>query len=177
MPSIDGSYVAIRVSRAATAPRRSGACGSDGLHRLQRHLSAQRRGVARLRRADRRSAARRGREYDLLRYARSSARTPTASARARAIETLLDEPVALKRIGVLGYGATARAILAELHDNDAYTFVWGRDAQRVATRPAGASKRNRGRTPIRPRSCSARFRPTPRCRESLVGAAAAPPTS
>jgi shikimate dehydrogenase len=48
-----------------------------------------------------------------------------------AIEAALDEPVALKRIGVLGYGATARAILAELHDNDAYTFVWGRDGQRV----------------------------------------------
>ncbi|MBV9233700.1 MAG: hypothetical protein JO030_06640 [Candidatus Eremiobacteraeota bacterium] len=32
---------------------------------------------------------------------------------------------------MLGYGGTARAILAELHDNDAYTFVWGRDAQRV----------------------------------------------
>jgi len=49
-----------------------------------------------------------------------------------AIETLLDEPVALKRIGILGYGAAARAILAELHDNDAYTFVWGREAERVA---------------------------------------------
>ena len=48
-----------------------------------------------------------------------------------AIEGLLDEPVALKRIGVLGYGATARAILAELHDCDAYTFVWGRNAERV----------------------------------------------
>jgi len=48
-----------------------------------------------------------------------------------AIETLLDEPVALKRVGVLGYGATARAILAELHDNDAYTFCWGRDASRL----------------------------------------------
>ena len=49
-----------------------------------------------------------------------------------AIETLLDEPVALKRVGVLGYGATARAILAELRGNDAYTFVWGRNAERVA---------------------------------------------
>lgn len=48
------------------------------------------------------------------------------------IEALLDEPVALKRIGILGYGATARAILAELHDNDAYTFVWGRSDERVA---------------------------------------------
>lgn len=49
-----------------------------------------------------------------------------------ALETLLDEPVALKRIGVLGYGATARAILAQLQENDAYTFVWGRDHDKVA---------------------------------------------
>jgi len=49
-----------------------------------------------------------------------------------AIEALLDEPLALKRVGVLGYGATARAILAELHANDAYAYLWGRDAQRVA---------------------------------------------
>ncbi len=48
-----------------------------------------------------------------------------------AIESLLDEPIALARIGVLGYGATARAILAELHGNDAYAYVWGRDAERV----------------------------------------------
>ena len=48
-----------------------------------------------------------------------------------AIEALIEESVALKRVGVLGYGATARAILAELHDNDAYAFVWGRDAKCV----------------------------------------------
>jgi shikimate 5-dehydrogenase len=48
-----------------------------------------------------------------------------------AIEALIDEPVSLKRIGVLGYGATARAVLAELQQNDAYTFLWGRDPQRL----------------------------------------------
>jgi shikimate dehydrogenase len=48
-----------------------------------------------------------------------------------AVEALIDEPIALKRIGVLGYGASARAILAELHDKDAYAFVWGRDPKRV----------------------------------------------
>ena len=48
-----------------------------------------------------------------------------------AVEALIDEPIALKRIGVLGYGATARAILAELHDKDAYAFVWGRDSKLV----------------------------------------------
>ncbi len=50
-----------------------------------------------------------------------------------ALETLLDEPVALKRIGVLGTGSTARAILAELSDNDAYTYVWGRSPERIAS--------------------------------------------
>lgn len=48
-----------------------------------------------------------------------------------ALEAILDEPIALKRVGVLGYGATARAILAQLQENDAYTFVWGRDRDKV----------------------------------------------
>jgi shikimate dehydrogenase len=48
-----------------------------------------------------------------------------------ALEALLDESVSLKRIGVLGYGATARAILAQLQENDAYLFVWGRDLAKV----------------------------------------------
>lgn len=48
-----------------------------------------------------------------------------------ALETIVDEPVALKRIGVLGYGATARAILSQLQENDVYTFVWGRDPVKV----------------------------------------------
>ena len=49
-----------------------------------------------------------------------------------ALEAALDDSIALKRIGVLGYGATARAILAQFQENDAYTFVWGRDVLRVA---------------------------------------------
>ncbi len=48
-----------------------------------------------------------------------------------ALEMLLDESIALKRIGVLGYGATARAILGHFSENDAYLFVWGRDPQKV----------------------------------------------
>ncbi len=56
--------------------------------------------------------------------------TDGIGARA-ALETLLDEPIALKRIGVLGYGATARAVLAHFAENDAYLFVWGRDAKKV----------------------------------------------
>lgn len=48
-----------------------------------------------------------------------------------AIETVLGQPAALERIGVLGTGATARAILAHLHISDAYAYVWGRDREKV----------------------------------------------
>ncbi|MHB1551520.1 MAG: shikimate dehydrogenase family protein [Vulcanimicrobiaceae bacterium] len=48
-----------------------------------------------------------------------------------ALEAAIDESIALKRIGVLGTGPTARAILAQLHENDAYAFVWGRDDLKV----------------------------------------------
>ncbi|MDQ6933302.1 MAG: hypothetical protein M3160_09035 [Candidatus Eremiobacteraeota bacterium] len=45
-----------------------------------------------------------------------------------AIEATMGNAVALERVGVLGTGATARAILAQLRETDAYAFVWGRDA-------------------------------------------------
>ncbi len=48
-----------------------------------------------------------------------------------ALETILTQPVALERIGVLGTGPTARAILAQLAETDAYTYVWGRDRAKV----------------------------------------------
>ena len=48
-----------------------------------------------------------------------------------ALETILTQPVALERVGVLGTGATARAILAQLRETDAYTYVWGRDVHKV----------------------------------------------
>jgi len=48
-----------------------------------------------------------------------------------ALEQLLGQPIALDRVGVLGTGATARAILAQLRETDAYSFVWGRDAEKV----------------------------------------------
>lgn len=48
-----------------------------------------------------------------------------------ALETILGQPVALERIGVLGTGATARAILTHLRVTDAYTYVWGRDERKV----------------------------------------------
>lgn len=48
-----------------------------------------------------------------------------------AIETLLGREIALERVGVLGTGPTARAIVAQLRETDAYTYVWGRDAEKV----------------------------------------------
>lgn len=48
-----------------------------------------------------------------------------------ALETILGQPVALERIGVLGTGATARAIFAHLRMTDAYAYVWGRDPEKV----------------------------------------------
>ncbi len=58
--------------------------------------------------------------------------TDGAGARS-ALETVLGQSVALKRIGILGTGSTARAILAQLHETDAYTYVWGRDEDRIHT--------------------------------------------
>jgi len=49
-----------------------------------------------------------------------------------AIESVIGNAVALERIGVLGTGATARAILAQLRETDAYTFLWGRDGAAVS---------------------------------------------
>ncbi len=65
-------------------------------------------------------------------FGRTIVGTNTDGIGARtALETLIDEEIALKRVGVLGYGATARAILAQLHQTDAYTYVWGRDEGKV----------------------------------------------
>jgi shikimate dehydrogenase len=48
-----------------------------------------------------------------------------------ALEQVLGQSVALERIGILGTGSTARAIFAQLRETDAYTFVWGRDREKV----------------------------------------------
>jgi len=48
-----------------------------------------------------------------------------------ALESILEDSIALKRVGVLGYGATARAILSQFEENDAYMFLWGRDQEKV----------------------------------------------
>ena len=126
---VDGSYLAIRVARGeAVAAIRRLRCedyvGCNVTFPLKEESLAA---------CDRLTdEATRAGAVNTIFFGRDAIGTTTDGIGARmAVETLLDEPVALKRIGVLGYGATARAILAELHDNDAYTFVWGRDAGRI----------------------------------------------
>lgn len=126
---IDGSYIAIRVPRGdgAAAVRRlraEGFAGCNVTFPLKEEVVAPCERLT--------DEARRAEAVNTIFFGNHTIGANTDGIGARmAIETLLDEPVALKRIGVLGYGATARAILAELHDNDAYTFCWGRDAARV----------------------------------------------
>lgn len=126
---IDGSYVAIRVPRGegVAAIRRLQSEGYIGCN-----VTYPLKEEALLACAALTEEAQRAQAVNTVFFGRGIVGTNTDGIGARtAIETLLDEPVALKRIGILGYGATARAILAELHDNDAYTFVWGRNAQRA----------------------------------------------
>jgi shikimate dehydrogenase len=126
---IDGSYVAIRVPRGegAAAVRRlrsEGYLGCNVTYPLKEEAAAACGALT--------DEARRARAVNTIFFDAATIGTNTDGIGARAaIEALLDEPVALKRIGVLGYGAAARSILAELHDCDAYAFVWGRDRQRV----------------------------------------------
>lgn len=126
---IDGSYVAIRVppGEGLAAIRQLNADGFVGCNvtyplKEEAFLACQ----------TLTEEARRAKAVNTIFFGRNVVGTNTDGIGARtAIETLLDEPVALKRIGVLGYGATARAILAELQENDAYLFLWGRNAERV----------------------------------------------
>ncbi len=126
---IEGSYLAIRVPRgdavAAIAQLRSeNFAGCNVTYPLKEEAVAACDALA--------EEARRAGAVNTIYFGPSALGTNTDGIGARsAIEALLDEPIALARIGVLGYGATARAILAELHDNDAYAFVWGRDPERV----------------------------------------------
>lgn len=126
---IDGSYIAIRVARSegAAVIRRlqsEGYIGCNVTYPLKEEALAACETLT--------EEAQRSEAVNTIFFGRQIVGTTTDGLGARsAIEALLDEPVSLKRIGVLGYGATARAILTELHDNDAYTFVWGRDLQRA----------------------------------------------
>jgi len=126
---IAGSYVAIRVARGEGAQaigrlQADGFTGCNVTYPLKEEALAPCDTLT--------EEAQRAQAVNTIFFGDRVAGTNTDGIGARtAIEVVLDEPVALKRIGVLGYGATARAILAELHDNDAYTFVWGRNAERA----------------------------------------------
>jgi shikimate dehydrogenase len=127
--AIDGSYVPIRVakSNALVAIRRmrmDGYTGCNVTYPLKEEA---------LKACDRLTEeAQRAQAVNTIFFGREIIGANTDGIGARtAIEALIEESVALKRVGVLGYGATSRAILAELHDNDAYAFVWGRDPKRV----------------------------------------------
>jgi shikimate dehydrogenase len=126
---IDGSYVAIKVARgdgdaALRRLRSEGYTGCNVTYPLKEEALSACDTLT--------EEAQRAGAVNTVFFGRTMVGTNTDGIGARsAIEGFLDEPVALKRIGILGYGATARAILAELHDNDAYTFVWGRDAKRA----------------------------------------------
>jgi shikimate dehydrogenase len=126
---IDGSYAAIRVMRngggaAIERLRRAEYTGCNVTYPLKEEALASCDVLT--------DEARSAEAVNTIFFGDHVVGTNTDGIGARsALETLLDEPVALKRVGVLGYGATARAILAELHDNDAYAFVWGRDRERL----------------------------------------------
>ncbi|HEX4012476.1 MAG TPA: hypothetical protein VHX17_01160 [Candidatus Cybelea sp.] len=127
--AIDGEYLALRVAagdgaRAIRRLRDDGFTGCNVTYPLKEEAFAACEAHS--------DEAQRAQAVNTIFFGRQTLGTITDGIGARtAIEALLDEPVALKRIGVLGYGATARAILAELHDTDAYTFVWGRNDDRV----------------------------------------------
>ena len=128
---IDGSYVTIRVSiescaRTIARLREDGFTGCNVTYPLKEEAA--------------RSCVRLTQEAELagcvntMLFGPEVLGTNTDGLGARlALEAILDESVSLKRVGVLGTGATARALLAQLQENDAYAFVWGRDAGKVAT--------------------------------------------
>lgn len=126
---IDGSYVALQVPRghavaAIARLRAENFTGCNVTYPLKEEAVAACDALA--------EEARRASAVNTIYFGLQTIGTNTDGIGARtAIEALLDEPIALARIGVLGYGATARAILAELHDNDAYAYVWGRNSERV----------------------------------------------
>lgn len=126
---IDGSYSRIRVARGEGAHailrlRREDYTGCNITYPLKEEAIAACDVLT--------DEARRAEAVNTIFFGTQIIGTNTDGVGARtAIEGLIDESVALKRIGILGCGATARAILAELHDNDAYTFLWGRDPQRA----------------------------------------------
>jgi shikimate dehydrogenase len=128
---IDGSYVAIRVpeANAIAVLRRMRIDGYTGCNVTYPLKEESLRACDRLT-----EEAERAKAVNTIFFGHDILGHNTDGIGARvALEALLEEPVSLKRIGVLGYGATARAILAQLQENDAYTFVWGRDRKKIAS--------------------------------------------
>ena len=126
---IDGEYVAIRVGKGHAAEaiqrlRQDGYAGCNVTTPLKEEV------VASCDVLD--EDARLAEAVNTVFFSRKvyGANTDGIGARS-ALETALGEPVMLHRIGILGTGATARAILAQLHETDAYTFCWGRDTEKV----------------------------------------------
>jgi shikimate dehydrogenase len=126
---MEGTYSALRVSKGdgATAVLRLAQEGYDGCnvtHPLKEEAFAACSELT--------DEARRARAVNTIAFGSGIVGTNTDGIGARiALEAALEQPLSLKRVGVLGYGATARAILVELHDNDVYAFVWGRSPGRV----------------------------------------------
>ncbi|MDP9110283.1 MAG: hypothetical protein M3M96_01430 [Candidatus Eremiobacteraeota bacterium] len=129
--AIDGSYVAIRTpaSNVISVVRRMRLDGYNGINVTFPLKEEVIRACDRLTEEAERSNA-----VNTIFFGREILGHNTDGIGARAaLESVMDEEsVALKRVGVLGYGATARAILAQLQENDAYTFVWGRDPVKVS---------------------------------------------
>ena len=127
---IDGDYIAIRVSRgrAVQTIERLREDGYTGCN-VTTPLKEEALEVCEALDED----ARLAQAVNTIFFGRKiyGANTDGIGARS-ALETALGEPVLLHRIGILGTGATARAILAQLHETDAYTFCWGRDAEKVS---------------------------------------------
>lgn len=126
---IDGSYVAIRVPKinAVAVIRRMRMDGYTGVN-VTTPLKEEA-----MRACDTRTEeAQRAEAVNTLLFGAQIVGHNTDGIGARsALEAVLDESIALKRVGVLGYGPTARAILAHFSENDAYLFVWGRDPEKV----------------------------------------------
>jgi shikimate dehydrogenase len=126
---IDGSYVAIQVPRgnAIDVVRRMRLDGYTGCNVTSPLKEEALRACDKIDESAKRIGA-----VNTLFLGMAIVGTNTDGLGARiALEALLDEEIALKRVGVLGTGATSRAILAQLQDNDVYTYVWGRDEKKL----------------------------------------------
>ncbi|HEY8314599.1 MAG TPA: NAD(P)-binding domain-containing protein [Candidatus Baltobacteraceae bacterium] len=126
---IDGSYVAIRVPRGngidvVRRMRMDGYTGCNVTMPLKEEV---------LRACDElEEDARTAGAVNTIFFGNAIVGANTDGIGARiALEGILEEPVSLQRIGIIGTGATARAILTQLHERDAYTFIWGRDDTKV----------------------------------------------